>query len=141
MCVRDAFSLDLSCADRLGPRSALRQDRRWEEIAKCWRDLGQFVVCQPSNTTPHLENAPTPLAWWESFVLFPPCVCVCVFVGLCAYSFLPLSKPCPAVFTCSQLEKWAVFYKHGMGPPCLRANFLWIWLPGTAQRGVSWWAC
>jgi len=22
-----------------------------------------------------------------------------------------------------------------MGPPCLKANFLWIWLPGTAQRG------
>lgn len=39
-------------------------------------------------------------------------LCVCVFVWLCAYSFLLLSKPCPGVFTCSQLEKWAVFAKH-----------------------------
>ncbi len=69
----------------------------------------------------HDASSPSPLAGWEGFVPFPPCVCFCATV--CIFLPPPLSKPCPGVFTCSQLERWAMFYS--MGPPCLLADFLW----------------
>lgn len=98
-----------------------------EEVVKCWRDLGQFRLCQPSNSTPHPEAAPTPLAGWVGRLC--PISSRCVFL----YSFLPLSKPCPGVFTCSQLEKWAMFYKHGT---TVFASWLPVDLRGSVMVGL-----
>lgn len=87
-CVREILSHWI-CPALTGLAPDLLGDRNGtgKEVAKCWRDLGQFRLCQFSNTTPHLEAAPSPLAGWEGFVPFPPCVCVCFCATVCI--FLP----------------------------------------------------
>lgn len=60
---------------------------------------------------------------------------MCVFLRGSVYIFLPaFIKTVPWSVYLQSTRKMDSFF-ISMGPPCLKTNFLWIWLPGTAQKG------